>query len=119
INADHTVVGYATGVNGQQRAFRWIGASLEELPDLTGAIASGATGITDGGVIIGQATFTDFSMHAVRWQDDAVSDLGTLGGRSSFAWDINESGTIAGWAETEAGGRHAVIWRDGKIQDLD
>ena len=37
-------------------------------------------------------------------------DLGTLGGRSSFATDLNGSGTVVGWSNTATGIVHAFKW---------
>jgi probable HAF family extracellular repeat protein len=47
-----------------------------------------------------------------------MQDLGTLGGRSSWAQGINEDGVIVGWSETAAGNEHAVMWKNGRIIDL-
>jgi len=37
-------------------------------------------------------------------------DLGTLGGRSSYATAINSSGVVVGWSETGPGETHAFRW---------
>ena len=47
-----------------------------------------------------------------------MTDLGTLGGRSSSANDINESGQIVGWANTNGGASHAFIYSNGEMVDL-
>lgn len=39
-----------------------------------------------------------------------VTDLGTLGGRTSRARAVNEDGTVVGEAETKPGNLHAFIW---------
>ena len=53
----------------------------------------------------------------------SVTDLGTLGGKSSAADAINDKGQVVGWSETSVvGGRsiiHAFLWDHGKMQDLD
>jgi len=39
-------------------------------------------------------------------------DLGTLGGRSSYAADINGTNTVVGWSETSTGATRAFRWSD-------
>jgi probable HAF family extracellular repeat protein len=42
-----------------------------------------------------------------------MQDLGTLGGRDSFAFGINARGQIVGPSTTAAGDLHAVLWESG------
>ena len=49
----------------------------------------------------------------------AVTNLGTLGGRNSYAFDINETGQVVGGAQTSSGNSHAFLWKDGAMTDLD
>jgi len=55
-----------------------------------------------------------------RW---VSTDLGTLGGRQSWAMGINERGQIVGRADTRVvggvGAEHAFLWQSGKMIDLD
>jgi probable HAF family extracellular repeat protein len=48
-----------------------------------------------------------------------MEGLGTLGGRSSWAYGISDAGEVVGYATT-SGDRavHAFRWRDGVMQDL-
>lgn len=50
-----------------------------------------------------------------RW---AARDLGTLGGRESYAAAINSKGQIVGWALTKKGRAHPVLWQGGRVRDL-
>ena len=50
--------------------------------------------------------------------DYIVTDLGTLGGRTSQAIGISENGLIVGDAETAAGQTHAFLYENGVMQDL-
>src|SRR5262249_909570 len=46
------------------------------------------------------------------------TDLGTLGGPTSYANDTNASGQIVGEATTAAGDSHAFLWNNGTMTDL-
>jgi len=47
-----------------------------------------------------------------------IVDLGTLGGKSSFAYDINQNGVVVGRAQTADGAWHGFVWSDGTMRDL-
>ena len=47
-----------------------------------------------------------------------MTDLGTLGGSSSTAWDINFKGNVVGWAHTESGFYNAALWTDQQVLNL-
>ena len=75
--------------------------------------------------------------HAFLWQRGKLTDLGTLGGKSSAAVAINELGQVIGWSKTrtqvrfDSGEacvgpdttgcvtpRHAFLWQKGRMSDL-
>lgn len=62
--------------------------------------------------------------HAVLWNQDVVTDLGTLGGDESVATCISDSGRIVGLSSTEPGpvvgtsGTRAFTWFHGKLMSL-
>ncbi len=47
-----------------------------------------------------------------------ITDLGTLGGTTSYARSLNNVGQIVGWAETSAGSQQAFIWQNGQMRPL-
>ncbi len=48
----------------------------------------------------------------------AVTDLGTLGGNGSAAYDINQSGQVVGYALNAAQQRRAFLYTNGQMQDI-
>ena len=80
-------------------------------------------GINERGEIAGSSRSTTGGIHAVLWRKGKLIDLGTLGGRDSFASAVNarsqvigDSGT--GTGSTGTGEGHAYIWENGKMTDL-
>lgn len=56
--------------------------------------------------------------HAVMWKDGVVTDLGTLGGRRSWASKITDDGLIVGGSDDGSGNSLAVYWRAGTMTPL-
>jgi probable HAF family extracellular repeat protein len=83
------------------------------LPLLSGDfdLAASPTAINNSGQVVG-VSYSESSnaMHATRWSDGGVTDLGTLGGASSYASAINGKGWIVGWAAFGNNVQHAALW---------
>ena len=47
-----------------------------------------------------------------------ITDLGTLGGKYSFAYNLNNKGQVVGESYLSSGVAHAFIWQNGKMNDL-
>jgi len=86
-------------------AIEWQNGSVMDLGSLAGPDhCSVATSINADGVNSGhsETAATDpvtgwNEVHAVRWKNGTIMDLGTLGGSISFGAGINKSGQIAGF----------------------
>jgi len=124
-------------------AIEWQNGSLVDLGSLAGPdYCSVATSINTGGVITGHSETAAIDpvtgwneVHAVRWKNGAIMDLGTLGGSFSFGAGINKHGQIAGVAlnaipdpvsmyhfqilALDSGTQtRAFLWTNGVMQDL-
>jgi probable HAF family extracellular repeat protein len=125
INDLGQVVGYSENARGRQRAFRWVNGTMTSIGTLGGSV-SRAFAINNKGHIVGHSQLTGDArdpngtplIHAFLKKNGVMTDLGTLGGRNSFALDINDAGQIVGWSETVAGIRHPFLWQNGAMQDL-
>ena len=87
--------------------------------------SSYAADINARGQIVGLGSMGYGSLHAVRWQNGKMTDLGTL---AKARWDrrtlseamaINDRGQILGESEKAVGDRHTVLWQQGKVVVLD
>jgi probable HAF family extracellular repeat protein len=47
-----------------------------------------------------------------------ITDLGTLGGKESYAAALNSRGQVVGWAKTKKGKTHPFLWQSGRMRDL-
>ena len=72
------------------------------LPGLGGNTSAAA--IANNGDIAGTSIDAAGNSHAVRWRaiDDAIEDLGTLGGCCSAGSGINTAGTVVGWSDVSS-----------------
>lgn len=81
-----------------------------------------ADDINNHGDIAGQGIFNS-GFHAAILANGVLTDLGTLGGDSSYASELSDSGYAAGSSEVPGSKpgqllQHAFIWFGGQIKDL-
>lgn len=126
INNDGLVVGQGRGYRNQLHAVMWQDGTMADLFPL-GADASCATGINDGGSIVGWAATSLSPTHFVGflWHGGFTFELCALG-RQQADLDINAQGQVVGWAEkTVRVGQNEVIvdraflWEDGVATDVE
>jgi probable HAF family extracellular repeat protein len=73
--------------------------------------------VSDTGLIVGSSMVSTGYLHAFLY-DDAMRDLGTLGGTVSAAYGINSLGHAIGLSFDGQGRQRAFVWHDGVMYDL-
>ncbi|MBP8948940.1 MAG: hypothetical protein KBG73_08865, partial [Candidatus Promineofilum sp.] len=88
----------------------WLVVALGPVPVTAGsqALEAGQPGLS---AVLPAAPIT----HTLAY---TITDLGTLGGHSSYAFGINEAGQVVGWSSTAPDGARAFLWESGVMQDL-
>ena len=86
-------------------AIEWKNGVEIDLGALPGANSSGPLGINERGVIAGFSEKGSIDpatnapeYDAVVWKNGSINDLGTFGGKDSFAYAINDRDQVVGWA---------------------
>ena len=94
--------------------------SIEDLGELSTGLGCQGNGIDPNGVVVGIGNLPGYVVHAIARYPRTLSDLGTLGGDTSFAWAINNQGTVVGSSDRTAGDStdFAFVWQDGRMLDL-
>ncbi|WP_192940639.1 autotransporter domain-containing protein [Candidatus Chlamydia corallus] len=124
------IIGLSQDTSGNFRAVTWKNGATTatQLPDITGGSENSyAHGVSDdGSIIVGtvQSSTTKKNL-AVKWENNTVTSLGTLGGIGSVALSVSGDGkVIVGSANTTTvttGGvqeTHAYMYKDNKMIDL-
>lgn len=104
------------------RPFLFVDGRITQLDALIDEGSAVARAINNDGWIVGwgHSVFDGFSIQsrALLWIEGELTDLGTLGGATSGAWDINDAGQIVGGADNPNGNDRAFLWQDGVMTDI-
>jgi len=105
----------------------WHGGAIQELSVVDGDATGAALGVNDKNRVVGASgicgsgpALGPVPVHALLWQNDAVSDLGSLGGVvNNVAYAINNTGQIVGTSDLPGDNTgHAFLWQNGAMADL-
>jgi probable HAF family extracellular repeat protein len=113
--------GQMTGVMrvpGGSHAFLATDGDVRDLGALGGARSFGY-GLSDNGMVTGDAAPANGTGHAFLYANGTMRDLGTLpGGSSSIGLSINNDGQVTGSATTRTDQTHAMLAGYGGMRDL-
>src|SRR5687767_11341946 len=95
--------------------------TIRDLGTLPGDTHSGAVKMNEAGQVVGwSGQDAGYGrLHAFLWEDDVMTDLGTLGGTHAQAYDINEGGQIVGVSVNASNLYQPFLWEDGVMTQLD
>jgi probable HAF family extracellular repeat protein len=104
INSSGVIVGEAQA-SGLDRAVRWnADGTIDNLGTLPGGSRSFAEANSDTGIIVGSSEFSSSTdVHAFKFINGTMTDLGTLGGDRSFAHGVDDAGNVVGLTEMNPG----------------
>ena len=110
--------GHVVGQNQSNMALLWKWGQPIELGTLPGFSTSSAVAINDLNQVLCTATGGLGLLASFVWEDEIVTELGTLGGAKCKATDINNVVQVVGQSSAPSGLEHAFIWQDGVMTDL-
>jgi len=120
INNNGQVVGWTRPPEPQISFIQDPHNERQEIPNPEGKVCF-ACDINDKGKVVGYLRDVNSSYCSAFIYDEegGVTELGTLGGASSFANAINNKDQVAGWAFVRGDMRHAFLWDSAAgMQDL-
>lgn len=115
INDAGQIAGHVLVGGGVVQAAIWQPDGSQVLLPTEEGMSCEATGISGAGTVSGNLIDADGHRFAVRWVNETLERLPTLGGSQSNAYGISADGTIAGSSRTgpdddESATSHAVLW---------
>ena len=123
------MVDYGINGNGQpasglypMQSDLWLDTPTEQLDGIFGTFGR-PEAINDSGVIVGVATSASTTglihdFHGAIWAHGTVTEIHTLGGNWSQAFDVNNKGVVAVGTKDGTGTLRAAIWKNGVLTAL-
>jgi probable HAF family extracellular repeat protein len=114
ISADGGAIAGSSPVGTVQRAFRWTAdTGVVDLGTLGGDRASANAISSDGSTVVGNSVTDEDEVHAFRWHDGAMDDLGMQGDGSSAEKVSADGSVVAGYGNTNTGLTSIFRWTQG------
>lgn len=107
---------YGNNSTGAQFGYLYRAGVVTPLSALGSTTACAA--INNAGTIVGYSALPNYLSHAFCYSQGTTTDLGTLGGRFSYASSINSAGVIVGAADLSLTTTHAFRYENGVMTDL-
>ena len=73
--------------------------------------------VNNAGQVVGYSGSNN-TQRASLWQNGVMTDLGTLGGSTSYGTAINDAGQVTGISRTSTGESSAFVWQGGVMHDI-
>lgn len=120
INEQGLTVGSSDAESGLIHAFFYNGADMLDLGVLGDRFSlSWGRDLNEFNQVVGASQLhISGPSHAFIWENDTLTDIGTLGGTTSQANGINDMTQIVGFAYNADEYSHAFMWEDGVMTDL-
>lgn len=112
VNASGQVTGEASTQNSTN-AFLYSNGKMNNLRNDSHGLS-----INNSGQVVGYFYPVGHTERAFLYSNGSMTDLGTLGGTRSWAYDINNNGNIVGYAGIAGDTAHAFLYSNGVMNDL-
>jgi probable HAF family extracellular repeat protein len=119
INDRGEIGGAADDPTRARHGFLYDRGTMSDLGALPGSTFSTVFGLNNRGELVGGSQLPGTSVfHAVAFSAGGVTDLGTLGGPSSFAVHISDAGEATGRADLPTGLSRAFLYTGGVLYNI-
>ena len=113
------IVGGSQLADGHSHAFLYQNGVMTDIGNFPGgtSLNSGPIGVDSTGQIA-LNVFGTGSEYSVLWQNNQVTNLGTLGGSITRSLAINSYGEVVGYSATSGGATQAFVYSNGAMTNL-
>jgi probable HAF family extracellular repeat protein len=122
INNSGMITGASSNASlGRFDAFLYNGTQMIDLdPNGVGltSVGQAINNLSEVAGYVDVSTSSGFVRHAFKYSGGFMKDIGTLGGKESFAYGINDSGTVVGYALNAGGDQRGFVYSNGTMVDL-
>ncbi|MFZ6769911.1 hypothetical protein ACO0LM_22890 [Undibacterium sp. Di26W] len=117
INASGVITGVSSSASNQNQCFVSYGSGMNSIGSLSTTGGCVPSAINDAGQIVG-SSYNGTATHAFLYDGYQFHDLGTLGGKTSYANGVNQLGQVVGQSMTAGGDVRAFLYSAGQMTNL-